>query len=326
MSKQLVALKERVVGVVETKVRGFIESNQLNLPADYSPENALKSAWLILQQTQDRNKKPVLEVCDNVSVSNALLDMIVQALNPAKKQCYFIAYGKQLVCQRSYFGSVAVAKMFAGVKDVFAQVVWEGDEFEYAIDMGNKSIVKHVQKLENVGSNPVAAYCVLALDDGSKYTDIMTFEQVKQAWKQSQMKPVDDKGKIKAGSTHDKFQEEMIRKTVINRACKKYINTSSDHSLLIERFNRTSDVIAEAEFAEELETQANQTLIDIKPDEEAQALEAAGSDGAVVEDERETFTCEIDVKSQVTRDVCQACPEVLGCDTAKGKGVETEAT
>jgi recombination protein RecT len=39
----------------------------------------------------------VLQACTRDSIANALLDMAVQGLNPAKKQGYFIAYGKQLV-------------------------------------------------------------------------------------------------------------------------------------------------------------------------------------------------------------------------------------
>jgi recombination protein RecT len=270
-------MRTKTVDVVTAKVRGFIESNALHLPANYSTENALKSAWLILQTTLDRNKKPVLEVCEGSSIANALLDMIVQALNPAKKQCYFIAYGKQLVCQRSYFGSMAVAKMFAGVKDVFAQVVWEGDVLEYGINAGNKTVTKHEQKLANVGKNPQGAYCVLVLEDGQRYTDIMTMEQIEAAWSKSKM---DAK---KSTSTHQQFQEEMIRKTVINRACKKFINTSSDSGLLLEHFNRGGQIATEAEFEEEVAENANQALIDVQTEvlaEDAGAPEGPNSEGS----------------------------------------------
>ncbi len=78
----------------------------------------MKSAWLILQAAVDKDKKPVLEVCSKNSIANALLDMVVQGLNPAKKQCYFIAYGNGLACQRSYFGTMAVTKQVAGAKEI----------------------------------------------------------------------------------------------------------------------------------------------------------------------------------------------------------------
>jgi recombination protein RecT len=115
---QLAMVKKDTVDIVAAKVKQFQENGELHFPANYSPENAMKSAWLILQTIKDRNQKPALEVCTRDSVANALLDMVVQGLNPAKKQCYFIVYGNQLVCQRSYFGTMAVTKRVTGAKDI----------------------------------------------------------------------------------------------------------------------------------------------------------------------------------------------------------------
>ena len=43
---------------VTKRIRQFIAGGELHLPADYSPENAMKSAWLMLQETVDRDKRP----------------------------------------------------------------------------------------------------------------------------------------------------------------------------------------------------------------------------------------------------------------------------
>ena len=51
----------------------------------------------------------------------------------------------------------------------------------------------------------------------------------------------------KEGSTHKEFAQEMARKTVINRACKRYLNSSDDGSLLMYHVNRADEVAAEAE-------------------------------------------------------------------------------
>src|SRR5690606_20910731 len=151
------------------------ERGEIHFPANYSPENAMKSAWLILQNTLDREKRPVLEVCTKDSIANSLLDMVVQGLNPAKKQGYFIAYGKQLVFQRSYFGTMAVTKRVTGAKDICAEVVYEGDEFEFEISRGRKKITKHKQTVASInGGKIVAAYCTIVFDDEREYTDIMT--------------------------------------------------------------------------------------------------------------------------------------------------------
>src|SRR5690606_29707621 len=235
-----------------------VSRGELHLPPNYSVENAMKSAWLILQNTFDKDKKPVLQVCSKDSIANALLDMAVQGLNPAKKQGYFIAYGKQLVFQRSYFGTMAVTKRVAGAKDIFAEIVYKGDEFEYTIQRGNKIITKHVQKIENVDpNNIVAAYCTIIFDDDRQFTDIMTWAEIQKAWSKSKMNPE------KEGSTHKEFAQEMARKTVINRACKRYLNSSDDGSLLMQHINRADEVAAEAEIEAEIEENANQELIDV---------------------------------------------------------------
>ncbi len=97
-------LVKTVTTAVSTDVRGFLAHGSLQLPANYSVENALKSAALSLPTVKN------FQNCTQEAIKSALLSMCVQGLNPDKKQCYFIAYGETLACQRSYLGDVAVAK------------------------------------------------------------------------------------------------------------------------------------------------------------------------------------------------------------------------
>ncbi len=267
MSESLALVKKDTVDIVAARVREFQERGELHFPANYSPENAMKSAWLILQEVKtgkESGYKPALEACTKNSIANALLDMVVQGLNPAKKQGYFICYGKNLVFQRSYFGTMAVCKNVTGARDVFAQVVYEGDGFEYELKGPRKVVSTHKQKLQNVNKDKiVAAYCTIEFGDGRPdYTDIMTIDQIKASWEKSKMNPGSK------DSTHSKYAEEMCKKTVINRACKAYINSSSDSNLLIESFRRADEESAVSEVAEEIAENANQgEVIDVEPEE-----------------------------------------------------------
>jgi recombination protein RecT len=257
----LAMMKRTVVDVVANKIEGFIANREIDLPKSYSVGNALKSAWLILQATTDRQGNPALSVCTRDSIANALLDMIVQGLNPEKKQAYFIVYGKSLNCQRSYFGSMAVAKMVNPKVDDFAyEVVYEGDTFKYGIKNGRKMVTDHEQDIKNIDkAKIIAAYCIALNGDGEPLrTDIMTMDEIKQAWKQSQMKPIDDNGNIKAGSTQEKFTADMAKKTVVNRCCKAIINASSDNALLLERINRSEELADRAIVEAEIEENANE--------------------------------------------------------------------
>lgn len=220
-----VVVKKDVVDGVLAKVTAFKESGELKIPKDYSPENALKSAWLILQEAVDRNNKPVLQVCTKESIANALLKMVVLGLSPLKKQGDFIPYGTSLTFQEEYTGNIALAKRYGNLKSIKANAIFKGDEFVFEVGIdGRKRILKHEQKLEHIGGEVVGAYAVTELTDGTIDTEIMSISQIKNAWNQ---------GAMKGGSpAHKNFSDQMAIKTVINRACKPLIRGSNDVVLL----------------------------------------------------------------------------------------------
>lgn len=288
----LALMKKDVVDLVTDKVRQFTSAGELHFPANYSVENAMKSAWLILQETvaktPDKKEVPALTYCTRDSIANALLNMAVMGLNPAKKQCYFIAYGNQLQCQKSYFGNIYLAKLAdPEIEDIVGTVVYEGDDFEYYIYRGKTFIRKHVQSLGNIDKKKiVAAYATVLRKDGNEekeYSSIMTMDQIKQAWKQSKMYPIDDKGNIKAGSTHDKFTADMAEKTVINGLCKKIINTSTDSYLVLDTFRKTEDAMVTADVQATIEDKANGEIIDITPSEPVSEIEGVKVDDSTGE-------------------------------------------
>lgn len=259
------AVRKETIDIVTAKVKEFQNKGELYFPANYVPENALKSAWLMIQETQDKDKRSALEVCSKESIANSLLSMVIQGLNPDKKQCYFIVYGNKLQMQRSYFGSMAVAKSVdPDIDEIYGMVVYDGDEFEYEISRGKKIVTKHIQKIQNVQKdNIVAAYACVVYKSGKENYVIMTIDEIKQAWKMSKMNPVDDKGNIRSGSTHDKFTAEMCIKTVINRICKPIINSSSDSNIIAKFAAQTDAEVKELEVQEEIEENANKEIIDV---------------------------------------------------------------
>jgi len=282
-NNQVAVMKKETIDIVEGKIKQFKESGELHFPANYSPQNALKSAWLMIQETVDMSKTPVLTSCTQASVANSLLSMVVQGLNPDKKQCYFIAYGKKLQLQRSYFGSMHVAKTVdTNIKDIYGKTVYEDDEFEYEIKHGKDIVTLHKQKLTNIKKDKIiGAYATIVYKDGTELSTIMTLDQIKQAWKQSKMNPVDDKGNIKVGSTHDKFEADMAEKTVINKACKYVINSSNDKTIMSLYAKKVDSEIAEAEVEAEIEENANSEFIDfqeVDAVEEGQQEEAPNAD------------------------------------------------
>lgn len=215
---------ENISEQVLSRIEQFQKDGSMILPKNYSVENHMKSAWLALQEVEDKDHHKALQICTKESIANSLLDMVLQGLSVSKNQGYFIVYGNKLVFKRSYFGTIALAKRAGGmVSEPVANVIYEGDDFQYEIDpkTAKVSIIKHSQKLENIDNSKIkGAYALVTLADGTTQVTIMSMQQIRAAWGQ---------GATKGNSpAHKNFAEEMAKKTVIGRACKAIINSSDD--------------------------------------------------------------------------------------------------
>ena len=275
-SRNQVSVQEKnITDNVLARIKDLQGAGDIALPQNYNCANALKSAFLILSETVDRDKKPVLQSCSKESICNALLDMCIQGLSPAKKQCYFIPYGGKLQLSKSYLGNIAATKRLKGVKDVKAYCIYEGDEFEetYDLDTATLKISKFNPKFENIDITKIkGAFAVVIGENGPLHTEVMNINQIRNSWNQGAAKG-------KSGA-HLNFTDEMAKKTVINRACKRFVSTSDDSDLLIDSITRTNeydpeDIIETThnEVKEEIKENANKEFVDIPSEEIQEAKE-----------------------------------------------------
>ena len=241
-----------------------MESDGLALPASYSSANALKSAFFAMTNSSNGN---LLEKCSKESIANSLLDMVIQGLSPAKTQCYFVPYGNNLKMTRSYFGTQAVLKRLSGVKDIWANIIFKGDDFVIAIEKGKEILLKHDTKFENRDNEIIGVYAIIEKEDGDQVLTTMTKKEIDASWSQA-----------KTTNVQKKFPQEMAKRTVINRAAKAFINTSDDSDLLIEAINNTTEneydngpkevEAVEDEVKAEIKENANKEIIDFITEEE----------------------------------------------------------
>lgn len=237
LQKSEPALVEQVM----MKVKSLEEIGGLMLPKDYSAGNALRAAWFDIMEVTDKAGVSVIKSCTRESICSAMLKMVTQGLNPAKKQCSFIPYGDKLTMQREYPGTIALARRYGKLKDISPVIIYEGDIFEYSIDnvTGRKKIIKHEQKLENIDESKIkGCYAIITFEDETTDMEVMTMAQIRKSWEQGQTK-----GK---GPAHLNFPGEMAKKTVIGRACKILIS-SSDDSVLYESESDNRIIRAKAE-------------------------------------------------------------------------------
>lgn len=263
MSENQVTVKQQkeITSQVLAKVNSLQENKALVLPQNYVAGNALQSAALILAETVDNNKKPVLETCSKESIANSLLDMVKMGLEPSKKQCYFVAFGGKLQLMTSYFGKLAIAKRVSNLKDVKAFVIYDGDEFETEFDLDTLSLKIKTYKpnIKNVDLTKITgAFAVPVFKDGTKGDAVyMSIGQIKNSWNQ---------GYAKGNSgAHKNFTDEMCKKTIITRVCKTLINASDDGDL-VDTYSTSEvehtpqeeqkEMTASKEFEEPIETTA----------------------------------------------------------------------
>ncbi len=235
-------LQKTIIDSTLSRVESLRKIGGLTIPQDYSVSNAIQAAGLILAETRDKNGKLVLESCTQSSIANALYKMVIMGLNPLKNQCYFVAYDNVLKCQIGYEGDKMLAKKYAGVKDIFAHTIYEGDIFEYSLDVitGLKKVIKYQPKMENISNDKIKGFfCVIIREDGLHDLNVMTFEEVKRSWLMR-------KGNGLARS-HKEFPSAMGQRTIIRNTCGHYINSSSDAGLM-------KDIISEVTEEEEEDT------------------------------------------------------------------------
>lgn len=216
--------QKQVTSNVATRIEAMKGEGLLIAP-NYSVSNALSSAYYALKNSSSGN---LLQQCSQDSIYNALLDMVTQGLSPAKKQCYFIKYGSEVQLRMSYFGTMKTVKRLQDVKDIIAEVIYEGDKVEIKNENGRKVLVNHETDWKNA-DNPIAgAYCIIERTDGEKFLTIMTKKQIDKSW-----------SKAKTKNVQIDFPDQMAMRTVINRAAKFFVNTSDDSDLFAGAINNT---------------------------------------------------------------------------------------
>lgn len=238
MKNEIKKIEEKqITDIVFNKVVDLQARGAIDFPNNYSVGNALKSAYLMLQQATTRDKKPVLQACTQESIANSLLDMVVQGLNPTKQQCYFIPYGNQLTLSRSYLGTIALTKRLKGVKDVVAYPIYKNDKLDIGFDIltGKTKINEFKPSLAHNIQELIGALGIIVGEKEPLYVEYMNMDQIKKAWEQGQMKG--------ESGAHINFADQMAIKTVINRICKRYVNTADDSDKIADLISKTAEEV-----------------------------------------------------------------------------------
>lgn len=175
------------------------------LPKDFNKQRFVQNAMALIHD------KPELKNYNQNEIVMGLLKGAYLGLDFYNKECYLIPYGEQLNYQTDYRGAKKLAKKYSirPIKDIYAKLVREGDEFEEVIINGEQGI-NFKPKAFNDGKI-VGAFAVCLYQDGGMIYDAMSLADLENTRKSS---------KASNSPAWKNFTGEMYKKTVLHRLCK----------------------------------------------------------------------------------------------------------
>lgn len=198
---------------------GLLQSKAAALPRDFNQTRFLQNCMTVLQDVKG------IEECQPVSVARTMLKGAFLGLDFFNKECYAIIYNrkignswsKNLEFQTDYKGEIKLAKKYSinPIKEIYAKLVREGDEFEEKIINGQQII--NFNPIPFNDGKILGAFSVCYFHDGSMTYETMSTEEIESIKNEFSKKDKDGNfSKAWEGST----KGEMYKKTVLRRLCK----------------------------------------------------------------------------------------------------------
>jgi recombination protein RecT len=156
------------------------------------------------------NSKPDLRDCPPADFCRVVLQAAEMGLPLDGKLCYCIKYKNEWAAVPDYKGLVAVAKRSGQIKDIYADCVCEGDEFDYSREGAEEKFL-HRRQWGN-RDKVIAAYSVVKLPGGDHHVEVMDI---------TELNAIQARATSKKGPWSTDVNE-MRKKTVIKRNMKLY--------------------------------------------------------------------------------------------------------
>ena len=213
------------------------------LPKDFNKARFVQNCVALL------NDNPQLQKYSRSQIVSGLLKGSYLGLDFYSKECYLIPYGNQLNYQTDYRGAKKLAKKYSirPIKDIYAKLIREGDEFEELIINGEPTF-NFKPKFLNDGKI-LGAFAVVLYKDGGLAYDVMPLSDLENTRKHS---------KASNSPAWKDFTGEMYKKTVLHRLCKQIeidFENPTQRDAFMAGMEIETDV--EAQVQQEIEANAN---------------------------------------------------------------------
>lgn len=184
-----------------------------SLPAGFNKERfALNCTTVISDMLKDNKRRNSL---NGVSFNTIITTMIKGAylgLDFFNGECYAIPYGSEMQFQTDYKGEIKLCKKYSKnkIKDIFAKVVREGDDFYEEVNTGVQKVYFRPKPFSN--GTMIGAFAVATFFDGSMIYETMSADEIENIRRSF--------SKAKDSPAWSKTPGEMYKKTVLRRLCK----------------------------------------------------------------------------------------------------------
>lgn len=201
--------KENNQVVSKNDIRGLLASEQvkqqisLALPKHMNADRMARVALTAI------NRVPKLLTCTPASVLSCLMQCSQYGLEPDGRHAHLIPYGDQCQLIIDYKGLVALVRRSGEVKDVYADVVCENDDFDF--QKGKDRYLRHKYNIRKPRGEAICAYSYVVPKDAEDSFEIMTVDEINAI-----------KDRSRAGKSGPWITDwsEMAKKTVFRRHSK----------------------------------------------------------------------------------------------------------
>ena len=194
-----------------TQLTDKLVSVESALPKDFNRERFVQNCLAVMNET------PQLAKINPSQTIQGLLKGAYLGLDFLNRECYLIPYGNSVQFQTDYKGEVKFAKKYSTrkIKDIYAKVVRQGDEFVEEINDGNPSI--DFKPIPFNDGDIIGAFAIVLYQDGGMAYEVMSVKDINSV-RQNYSKASQSK------AWKNSF-DEMCKKTVLRRLC-KHVDTN----------------------------------------------------------------------------------------------------
>lgn len=150
------------------------------LPKHLSPERIIQMAATTI------SRNPKIASCSTSSLCGAVMQASILGFPPVEAlgYCYFVPYGREVQFQIGYKGLLELARRSGKIRNIYAEVVYEGDDFDYSL--GLAPALRHKPTLQGRGGL-LLAYAVCHFMEGGYNFVVLTREEIEKLRQRSPM-------------------------------------------------------------------------------------------------------------------------------------------